>query len=253
MTSIMTRRFIFLFSFCISLSLFSQERTSLECLNREFHVVAHVITDSTFVPAASLSQVQYIITAMNKAWASICVKFNLCEYQIDSNYNFADWNKDLMETEYVALNYEPRIINIFVVHSMIIPAGKAGYATLNGISNRGKPVIVVVKAGTTTWIHEMGHYFGLKHPFEPNIANSDNINCATLDDGLCDTPPDPDPSGVAHSGCLYNGQFKDANGKFFNPLVENFMSYYNGCGKSFTHMQYERMINTYKIDVETKF
>jgi hypothetical protein len=247
-------RTIGLFLFLVtSISLISQTRTSLECLEREFHIVAHVITDSTFIPAASYGEVLGAINDLNKAWKPICVKFNLCEYRIDSNYNFSVWHQDTMETEYVALNYQPRIINIFIVQSIIKPVGAAGYATLGGIASRGKPVIVVAGAGGTLWIHEMGHYFGLKHPFEPTIANADNINCATLDDGVCDTPPDPDPSGAAHTDCVYSGAFKDANGKYYNPLVENYMSYYKGCTKSFTHMQYERMINTYKSDPQAKF
>ena len=204
------------------------------------------------------------IDSLNKYWAPICVKFNLCEYRLDSNYNFSAWNKDTMEAEYIALNYQPRIINIIVVDTIIRPARAGGYATLGGISMRtGDPVIVVSKFGYKIWIHEMGHYFGLKHPFEPTLANADNANCATLDDGVCDTPPDPDSDGLSHNNCSYNGQFKDANGKYYNPLVENFMSYYgtftnnaflgSGCGKSFTHNQYERMVKTYKLDTEAKF
>jgi hypothetical protein len=245
-----TLLFIFLLS---TQNVFTQNRTSLECLNREFHVVVHIITDSLFNPAALPVNAQNCINSLNKVWAPVCVKFNLCKTRIDSNYNFYDWNKDTMEAEYIALNYEPRIINIFVVGTMVVPAGRAGYAALNGISNTGEPVIVVVGADPNVWIHEMGHYFGLKHPFEPTLANADNQNCATLDDGICDTPPDPDPSGSSHLSCVYTGLFKDGAGKFYNPLVENFMSYYGSCGKSFTHMQYERMINVYKINPQAKF
>lgn len=233
--------------------LVAQKRTSLECLQREFHVVVHAITDSLYRPAATQSAANAVITLMNKEWAPICVKFNLCKYRIDSNYNFIRWYADTMEDEYVALHYETRIINIIVVDTIAVPYNAAGYATLRGIASRGTPIIVVAGAGPSTWIHEMGHYFGLKHPFEPTIANVDNINCGTLDDGVCDTPPDPDPTGEAHVNCMYSGLFKDANGKFFNPLVENYMSYYKGCGKSFTHMQYERMVDTYKMDPQAKF
>lgn len=246
-------RFVLFFLLFSAQSMFAQKRTSLECLNREFHVVVHIITDSLFNPAASQSQVQRCIDSMSSTWKPICVKFNLCKTRIDSNYNFFHWYKDIMEAEYIALNYEPRIINIFVVDSLRVPSGRAGYATLNGISSTGEPVIVVAKADYRVWIHEMGHYFGLKHPFEPTLANADNQNCATLDDGLCDTPPDPDPSGNAHLGCVYSGVFQDGSGKYYNPLVENFMSYYKGCGKSFTHMQYERMVDVYKINPQAKF
>lgn len=260
----MTRKIVFFCFIGFFLSGISQSRTSLECINREFHVVAHVITDSHYRPAMSFANVRNAIDSLNKYWSPICVKFNLCEYRLDSNYNFSKWNQDTMEKEYIALNFQPRIINIIVVDSICRPPRAGGYATLGGISMRtGDPIIVVTRFGYKIWIHEMGHYFGLKHPFEATIANADNLNCATLDDGVCDTPPDPDSEGDSHNNCQYNGQFTDANGKYYNPLVENFMSYYgtklnnafivSGCGRSFTHNQYERMVTTYKIDKEAKF
>lgn len=260
----MTRKIFLIGCLLCALSSVSQSRTSLDCLNREFHILAHVVTDSHYTPALNFADVQSAIDSLNKYWSPICVKFNLCEYRLDSNYNFSAWNKDTMEAEYIALNYQQRVINIIIVDTILRPARAGGYATLGGISMRtGDPVIVVSKFGYKIWIHEMGHYFGLKHPFESTLANANNANCATLDDGLCDTPPDPDPEGLAHSNCIYNGQFKDVNGKYYNPLVENFMSYYgmllndafinSGCGKSFTHNQYERMVKTYKLDTEAKF
>lgn len=244
--------FIFLF-ILLSYRGYTQKRTSLECLNRDFYILAHVVTDSLYSPAAYQFQVQQVIDELNQVWEPICVKFHLCKYRIDSNYNFSDWHQDTMETEYIALNFEPRVINVVIVNSILDPAGAAGYATLRGISRRDSSTIVVIGADRLTWIHEMGHYFGLKHTFEPTIASADNANCDTKDDGICDTPPDPDPSGSSHNNCEYNGQHKDANGKYYNPLVENYMSYYGACRKSFTHMQYERMVSTYKQDPEAKF
>lgn len=42
-----------------------------------------------------------------------------------------------------------------------------------------------------TATHEIGHYLGLKHTFDPNsgCGNTTNYNCATHADGFCDTPP----------------------------------------------------------------
>lgn len=251
----MTRKIIVIGIFIYStLTALSQTKTSLECLNREFHVITHVVTDSFFIPAATQSQVQWVLDSMNKVWAPICVKFNLCEFRLDSNYNFSDWNKDIMEDEYIALNQQPRNINIVVVNKIIRPLGLSGHSVYEGVTRRAKCLIVVVGADKpNVWIQQMGTYFGLKGPYAAPLANANNQNCQTLDDELCDTPPDPDSTGASQSNCIYNGSFQDANGKYFNPFVENFMSNYSNCGRSFTHMQYERMITTYRKDTEAKF
>lgn len=232
----------------------SQKQASLECLQREYHVIVHLVHDERFFQPITVSDVAEAIDSLNKAWSPMCVKFNLCEIHLDSNYNFVDWHQDTMEKEYLALHYEPRIINIIAVRRIIVPSGVAGYATLGGISKRtGKPFIIVGDKNPKVWVHEMGHFFGLKHTFEPTIGTADNANCSTLDDGICDTPPDPDPNGNSQSNCIYTGNYKDANSQYYNPLIENYMSYYGPCRKSFTHMQYEKMIQTYKIDPEAHF
>ena len=96
-----TLLFIFLLS---TQNVFTQNRTSLECLNREFHVVVHIITDSLFNPAALPVNAQNCINSMNKVWAPICVKFNICKTRIDSNYNFYDWLK--LYKKYCNLNFD---------------------------------------------------------------------------------------------------------------------------------------------------
>lgn len=244
-----------LYFLIISLSSYSQQKTSLECLNRVFHVKVRIIGDSANVLPVDPVQLNSIFNNINKQWAKICVSFVLCEVVIDSNHNFTFWKESIHEKEYLALNHESRIITIYVVHRIVEPSYIYEYATtLGGISSRGQPYIIVETDRFEDWIHEMGHFFGLKNTFDIPLALADNSDCSsTKDDGLCDTPPDPDVLGSLRSGCVYNGNLKDTNGKYYNPLTENFMSNYGNCRRSFTHAQYEKMIKTYKLDPQAHF
>jgi len=82
--------------------------------------------------------------------------------------------------------------------------------------------------------HEFGHFFGLYHTFEENLFGKDNFNpdeCHTTGDLVCDTPPDPGTVFelyVNYSTCEMIG-FKDPNGNEYQPILENYMSYYKPC------------------------
>lgn len=212
--------------------------------------------DSTKAPVVTASDCQQMNDSANNVWKPICVKFNLCDIRYIENYNFLHWDQDSMEAEFIAINYEPRTINIIIVEDIKRPVGVSGYATLSGIAQRGRPLIVLSK--TLPWIHELGHYFGLEHTFAGILGLANGSDCATTGDLICDTEPDPCPN-PAHNvhydrnQCKYIWSQKDANNEFYNPLLENYMSYYSGCTKSFTHQQYEKMISTYKIDIEAHF
>lgn len=247
------RKLLFFTLLFLQFNSIAQTSTSLECVNREFNVQIHIITDSFYWPRILNSQAISNIDSINKVWAPICMKFNICKIRLDSNFNFWNWHQDTMEAEYLAINHEPRTINIIVVNKLLMPAGKNGYS--NGlISSRGQPYIVVVGSNLETWIHELGHYFGLLHTFNATSSGSnvlaDNSNCITTGDFLCDTPPDPNGG---EQNCINITPIIDANGMKYNPLIENFMSYYTGCRRSFTHNQYEKMIKTYKLDTEAHF
>jgi hypothetical protein len=82
-------------------------------------------------------------------------------------------------------------------------------------------------------VHEMGHFFGLYHTHEEDQFGKDEFkgNCGEVGDGICDTPPDPGPAYEVYvnpSDCKMQG-FVNENGKAYEPLIENFMSYYKPC------------------------
>ncbi len=111
-----------------------------------------------------------------------------------------------------------------------------------------------------TFIHEMGHAFGLDHTFKGTGDDEDNPGCHELVNGsngsscgdfVVDTPADPyERCGTTISGCTfpYTGTgCRDANNSAYSPQMNNFMSYwanYNCNRTVFTNGQYIRMRST---------
>ena len=95
----------------------------------------------------------------------------------------------------------------------------------------------------------LGHFFGLLSTHEKvlGLEYVDESNCSTKGDLICDTYADPDLFGMVNKKCLFTGQLKDPNGKYYVPSVANLMSNSPGhCRCQFTFQQYRRMYFYYK-------
>lgn len=169
----------------------------------------------------------------------------------------------------------PHVLNIFIIQSM---TGVCGYSYVpsppsrpnDGFSGPNWGGIMLAQnclgVGTTTLIHEAGHYFNLPHTFygweglpappanqpAPQFAGFvptellDGSNCLEAGDGFCDTPPDylSDRWNCNTNG-LSSSFFRDSNGEQFRIDGGNFMSYSNdACAAFFTNEQYAEMNNT---------
>ncbi|MEM8908363.1 MAG: M43 family zinc metalloprotease, partial [Bacteroidota bacterium] len=84
--------------------------------------------------------------------------------------------------------------------------------------------------------HEFGHFFTLQHTYgnSPVEGTTDELpdgsNCLTAGDFICDTPPDPNGQ-LDCCTCEYIGTINPSH-IVFDPLVNNFMSYYKYCCKN---------------------
>ncbi|MEM6816678.1 MAG: PKD domain-containing protein, partial [Bacteroidota bacterium] len=103
-----------------------------------------------------------------------------------------------------------------------------------------------------TFAHELGHYFTLFHTHgKTNNGTTDElverVDCEILGDDICDTPADPNLTGLVSSDCFYTGNLRDGNGALFQPNPRNIMSYApNSCRNFFSPGQYERIRNGFE-------
>ena len=140
----------------------------------------------------------------------------------DAYYNISgDAEGDAMS----AANNVPNVLNIYFVND---PDGACGWARFTS----DLPVDYIVIANgcadnQSTVAHEIGHYFDLFHTHETafGVECPDGSNCGSAGDLLCDTPADPDVSGMVNGSCVYTGNATACGGQAYAPDPTNIMSY----------------------------
>jgi len=222
----------------------------LPCVNKTFGIIVHIIRAYNGDPGITTTQIQDHIDKVNSIFDSICMSFEICEFRYINNFQYDDFSDNEFDLMEVAYN-EANRINLYYAKS---PVGGPGYVTQGGIDMLNSGGIVAMKDdGAMDVAHLFGHYFGLYNTWQNSqLATAelaDGSNCATAGDSICDTPADPfDPSLlIAWQHAFYPDfifEGLDANGDYYNPLVENIMSNYRKrC--FFTYGQYRRMVDTW--------
>jgi len=157
----------------------------------------------------------------------------------------------------------PEAINLYFVDDLRYSGSLAcGYATSPGDGNRimlSKFCLGYTKETVTTYL--LGLYFSL-YPTHRNstssgttdelVTRTNNPNCTTAGDELCDTPADPNlsRSGAFNSTtCTYIGAYLDINQEPYTPSVSNFMSLArDACRTEFTPQQIARIQYSLQYD-----
>lgn len=143
-----------------------------------------------------------------------------------------------------------KVVNIYVVENILSSrTGKVlGYATMPYLSPKNNMIVVCYDwfgdfsitgsplnstSNSLTLAHEMGHYFGLYHPFDFGCVGLEKTDCMTKGDLCCDVPAVATENHVCPSStensCQenYNGDPRD--------LKENLMDYsIHSCQNMFT-------------------
>lgn len=239
------------------------KHANLPCLNKEFSIVVHIVQDSLGNDGITQANIQSLTDSLNVAFAPICVKFSICEFNQIANFQF-DTLTTLTNNEWdqlLTLNHKANRINLFFVGDSDVMEDECGFATFEGITDATNGGLFIHKNSDCTGldndkalIHLMGHYFGLLNTFEGSGNELvDGSNCTTAGDLICDTPADPYSIGSpvntfvnADDNCRFISILTDSNGALYRPDVGNYMSYYqNECGCGFTYGQYLKMANTY--------
>lgn len=252
---------------------FTQQKNTRVINNYRVAVKANVVSANNASSFLSESDVRVIINNANTYLQNINIQLYLYNdkvYQI-KNDQYADF-KIIDEVSLRQANDVSDAINIYFVKYITLQnlTILSGYAALPSYSASTNRIFYSYFERTEddfnnlknkTFLHEIGHYFGLLHTFQdsnnPDMSKRELVtrgagsNCVTTGDQLCDTPADPFerlPLIYAYN-CDQKTptDLQDANGETFSPPINNIMSYQQRCGNIFTEQQYQKMQASFAI------
>ncbi len=214
-------------------------------------IKAHVVRTTAGTGGLSTAQLNAAITTMNSFYINANMQFYLCSginyIDNDTYYNFNQTD----ETVLTSANNVSTNINIYFMNTVTSSGGSGlcGYAYFPGGPNH---IMMANSCATngSTLSHEVGHFYALYHTHgKSNTGTTDELvdgsNCANFGDDVCDTPADPNLSGLVTSSCVYTGTATDANGDTYVPDPNNIMSYSRkACRTLFSAGQYARINST---------
>ena len=190
----------------------------------------HVVRESDSTGGLTGVDINFVMNVLNTYYINSNIQFYECDsinYITSSNYYDFDAND---ESILCGTNDMQNVINIYYFNSVTSSSGSSlcGYAYFPPGPDR-----VIMKNSCalngSTIVHEIGHYLSLYHTHGPTNTGTttelvNGSNCSSAGDELCDTPADPNLSGLV-SACLYTGTAVDANGQSYIPDPTNIMSY----------------------------
>ena len=169
----------------------------------------------------------------NSAWAQagvqFCQRFPTRWIDDDGFYDIGTRAEaDLLRDSYGL----PDSINVYVVNTLVLE-GNAVCALSSFTWSPAQGIVIDADclgafSNSTTFPHEIGHYFDLLHTHETARGREcvDGSNCLTAGDQICDTPADPGLSSQNVDGnCAYIGSETDpCHGDPYAPDPRNLLS-----------------------------
>ena len=195
------------------------------------------------------------IAEANQHFAPIGISFETCEEPTIHFLNFTSIDSTVI-VDHIESMDKLGFLNVYVGSSVFLKprgyiCGAAYYP--DQFSPTGGRCRIYISSNCFergTFMHELGHVFGLLHTHGPsNTIKTDEwvngCNCRHTGDRICDTPADPNLSWKVSENCEYTGWEIDEFGYAYQPSVENFMSYARVCRNEFTDEQYEKMLYSF--------
>ncbi|MDB9873771.1 M43 family zinc metalloprotease [Flavobacteriaceae bacterium] len=206
------------------------------CLN----VFFHIIRDNSGSGGINENQLTLIIDDLNSQYNNLDIFFVNNGFDFIDNTNYQNIGDSTEASNLAQVNNFPDSINYYIVNSLWNTPG--GFITGTAISIPSNNLVIRRdRVLTPTSQHEVGHCLNLYHTHETfeGVESIDGSNCASAGDLVCDTPADPNLSGLVDSSCVYTG------GGGYTPLTNNIMSYSSSfCQDELTNGQRNRMLNT---------
>lgn len=252
---------------------FTQQKKARAVTNYRVAVKANVVSGTNASSFLSETDIREIINNANTYLQNINIQlylYNNKVYQIKSD-QYADF-KIADENALRQANDVSDAINIYFVKYITLQDLKilSGYAALPSFSASTNRIFYSYFEHTNddfnnlknkTFLHEIGHYFGLLHTFQDSdhadinkrelVTRGVGSNCVTTGDQLCDTQADPyDRLPLIYAfNCDEKtpSNLQDAHGNTFSPPINNIMSYQQRCGNVFTEQQYQKMQASFAI------
>ena len=219
-----------------------------ERMSTDFPVTIHIIRKEDGTGGFEVDALFSLIDEANVLLSPANISLSVCDTvrYIDSDQFYDFYKPD--ESSLFYPTYEPNTLNLYISNSITYSSGqtRCGYAYFPG----WKDMVMVDQNCMTdgsTFIHEIGHYFGLYHTHGNSNSTTDELNdlsnCYIAGDDVCDTPADPFLAYTVDTAtCAYIGSGTDENGEPYNPDPSNLMSYApKVCKAQFSEGQYDRM------------
>lgn len=208
----------------------------------------HLIRQSNGYSSVTLQDIQNELDTANFFFANAGLVFMECvgAEMIDDD-SLYDYESTTDESYLLTNHFTPNVINLYYAHTTSANySSVCGYTWFPGGPDAAFFSFICATNGSTL-AHEFAHYMGVMHtqggsPYEL----VDGSNCGTEGDLFCDTPADPNLSGLVDVNCNYTGTAVDSNNMAYVPDVTNIMSFSRKeCRFYFSPMQYAMINSTY--------
>jgi hypothetical protein len=212
-------------------------------------VKPYLIADDIGEGVLDLSDLQGALDNANVQFARTGIQFYLLDpVQVNSN-RFYEFEANDDEDDLFSSHFQANTINAYFTGSVTRSGNSVcGYAYFPG----GRDITIMasncINKDNYTFAHELGHFFNLYHTHgKSNTQLTDEFvngsNCSVAGDEVCDTPAEPNLTGLVNNDCEYIGNLIDANQDAFQPTVNNIMSYgRDACNVPLTAGQNQRII-----------
>ncbi len=213
-------------------------------------------TDTGTQARSTRANVAAMITNLNNAYDDAGIRFDTCSvYFFDDNDYWAGYKTtESNEEDFIEAlgdHFKEHVLNIFIT-------GMEGHGHANWPEDFMDLVEIEGEEDyelKSTPIHEVGHYFSLRHTYDTSwgdeLVNGDAENRNTTGDLVSDTPASPGgvEGDMDPDDCSYHGDAEDANHDAYAPDGRNYMEDAPAdCRNRFSAIQINRIRTALLLD-----